>query len=113
MKAEAVPLGERLIEQEADLDRLFASRTVQPASLGAATAAIGDTQGQLRAAHLRYHLAMMDVLTPEQGPTHYGDLPEHILELSREITDKAAPALSEPGRLDALIATVDSASKDA
>jgi hypothetical protein len=48
-----------------------------------------------------------------QGPTHYGDLPEHILGLSQEITDKAAPALSEPGRLDALIATVDSASKDA
>jgi Spy/CpxP family protein refolding chaperone len=73
MKAEAVPLGERLIEQEAELDRLFASRTVQPAPLGAATAAIGDTQGQLRAAHLRYHLEMMDVLTPEQV-RRYGEL---------------------------------------
>jgi len=48
-----------------------------------------------------------------QGPTNYGDLPEHILELSQEITDKAAPALSEPGRLDALIASMDYASKDA
>jgi hypothetical protein len=47
-----------------------------------------------------------------QGPTRYGDLPEVILGLSQEITDKVAPALSRPGNLDALIATVDSA-KDA
>src|SRR5512138_3492095 len=30
MKAEAMPLGARLIEQEADLDRQFASHTVTP-----------------------------------------------------------------------------------
>src|SRR5262249_13912209 len=30
MKAEAVPLGERLLEQEAALDQQFASRTVTP-----------------------------------------------------------------------------------
>ncbi len=35
MKAEAVPLGSKLIEQEADLDRQFASRTVTPESLKA------------------------------------------------------------------------------
>ena len=46
-----------------------------------------------------------------QGPTHYGDLPEIILGLSQEITDKAVPDLSRPGNLDALIATVDSASQ--
>ena len=66
MKAEAVPLGERLIREETELDRLFATKAVRPASLEAATHAIGTTQGALRAAHLRYHLAMMDVLTPEQ-----------------------------------------------
>src|SRR5438477_5512744 len=37
MKAEAVPVGERLIEQETNLDRLFASRQISPASLNAAT----------------------------------------------------------------------------
>jgi Spy/CpxP family protein refolding chaperone len=73
MRAETVPIGERLIQQEADLDSLFASQTVHPANLGAATAAIGATQGQLRAAHLRYHLAMMDVLTPEQV-RRYGEV---------------------------------------
>src|SRR5882757_7174461 len=35
MKAEAVPVGARLIEQEADLDKQFASRTVTPESLKA------------------------------------------------------------------------------
>jgi hypothetical protein len=33
MKAEAVPLGSRLIEQEADLDKQFASRSVTPETL--------------------------------------------------------------------------------
>jgi Spy/CpxP family protein refolding chaperone len=66
MKAEAVSLGERLIEQETDLDRQFATKSVTPASLQAATAEIGTTQGALRGSHLRYHLSMLDVLTPEQ-----------------------------------------------
>src|SRR5215216_3668738 len=35
MKAEAMPLGARLIEQEAELDKQFASRTVTPDSLKA------------------------------------------------------------------------------
>jgi Spy/CpxP family protein refolding chaperone len=66
MKAEAVPLGERLIREEAELDRLFATKAVRPATLDAATSAIGAAQAALRAAHLRYHLAMVDLLTPEQ-----------------------------------------------
>jgi Spy/CpxP family protein refolding chaperone len=66
MKAEAIPLGEHLIQQEAELERLFAEQAVTPANLVKATGAIGVTQGELRAAHLRYHLAMIEVLTPEQ-----------------------------------------------
>jgi Spy/CpxP family protein refolding chaperone len=66
MKAEAVPAGERLIEQEARLDRLFAAREVDAASLAAVTEEIGATQARLRQAHLKYHLAMMDVLSPAQ-----------------------------------------------
>jgi hypothetical protein len=67
MKAEAIPLGEHLIQQEAELERLFAEQAVTPANLVKATGAIGVTQGELRAAHLRYHLAMIEVLTPEQA----------------------------------------------
>jgi hypothetical protein len=66
MKREAVPLGERLIAQEADLDRLFADRVITASSLDRTTAEIGQTQASLRAAHLRYHLTMINVLTPEQ-----------------------------------------------
>jgi hypothetical protein len=66
MKAEAVPLGERLLEQEAALDQLFASRSVTPERLNVATAAISVTQGKLRATHLKYHLQTAQILTPDQ-----------------------------------------------
>jgi hypothetical protein len=66
MKVEAIPLGERPMTQEADLDRQFATQSVTPASLQAASAEIGTMQGALRLAHLRYHLSPLDVLTPEQ-----------------------------------------------
>ena len=66
MKAEAVPVGERLIEQETRLDRLFAERQITPASLRTATEDIGTTQARLREAHLKYHLAMMTVLSADQ-----------------------------------------------
>jgi hypothetical protein len=73
MRAATVPLGERLIAQEADLDRHFATKAVTPASLQAAAAEIGATQGALRGAHLLYHLSTLEVLTPEQV-RRYGEL---------------------------------------
>jgi Spy/CpxP family protein refolding chaperone len=66
MKAETIPLGERIIEEELALDHLFAERRITPDTLTAATSLIGALQGELRAAHLRYHLTMHDLLTPEQ-----------------------------------------------
>jgi hypothetical protein len=66
MKAEPIALGERLIAQEADLDRQFATRTITPAILAAATTRIGQTQAELRATHLPYHLTTVEVLTPDQ-----------------------------------------------
>jgi hypothetical protein len=66
MKAEAVPLGERLIAQETALDRAFAGRTITPRKLAEAMAAIGTTQGELRATHLKYHLSQAAILTPQQ-----------------------------------------------
>jgi hypothetical protein len=67
MKAEAIPLGEQLIALERALDRQFADRTVTAESLGATTAQIGALQGQLRSTHLKYHLAAVDILTPDQS----------------------------------------------
>src|SRR4051794_39763164 len=66
MKMEAVPLGSKLIEQEAELDRQFADRTVTAESLKASTAALATTQGALREAHLKYHLSTASLLTPGQ-----------------------------------------------
>jgi hypothetical protein len=63
MKAEAQPLGSRLIAQETELDRLFASRSITPATLKASTAAIATTQGELRETHLKYHLSTADILS--------------------------------------------------
>jgi Spy/CpxP family protein refolding chaperone len=67
MKREAVPLGERLIAVETALDRQFADRTITAASLGEATRDIASLQGELRLAHLKYHLATLELLTPEQA----------------------------------------------
>ena len=82
MKAEALPLGSKLIEQEADLDKQFASRTVTPESLKASTAAVAVTQGELRETHLKYHLSTVAVLSPGQMQRYaelrgYGDQSMH------------------------------------
>jgi hypothetical protein len=66
MKAETIPLGHRLIDAETELDNAFAKRNITAASLAERTAAIGQVQGALRAAHLRYHLAQTELLTPRQ-----------------------------------------------
>lgn len=66
MKAEARPLGSKLIAQETELDKLFASRAVTPESLRASTAAIAMTQGELRETHLKYHLSTAGILSASQ-----------------------------------------------
>lgn len=82
MRSEAIPMGDRLIEEEAELDRLFANGEVTPANLQAATIVIGATQGRLREIHLKYHLAMREILTAEQVARYrvlrgYGSMRQH------------------------------------
>jgi Spy/CpxP family protein refolding chaperone len=67
MKQEAVALGERLIAAETALDRQFADKTITSSGLGEATRDIASLQGELRLAHLKYHLATLELLTPEQA----------------------------------------------
>jgi Spy/CpxP family protein refolding chaperone len=67
MKQEAVALGERLIAAETALDRQFADKTITTSGLGEATRDIASVQGELRLAHLKYHLATLELLTPEQA----------------------------------------------
>jgi len=66
MKAEAVPIGARLIEQEVALDKQFSDRTVTAESLKTSTAAVAITQGELRETHLKYHLSTAAILSPAQ-----------------------------------------------
>jgi hypothetical protein len=67
MKAESIVNGEKLIAQEADLDRQFANKTITPEILLSLTAEIGRTQAALRATHLKHHLLTFQLLTPMQA----------------------------------------------
>lgn len=66
MKAEAIPVGETLIEQERQLDREFAEQRISSASLNRLTSQIGETQGKLRAVHLKFHLTTAELLSTHQ-----------------------------------------------
>jgi hypothetical protein len=66
MKAETIPIGKRLIAFERDLDLLFAERKITPEVIDEVTARIAAAQGELRAAHLRYHIDMAALLSSEQ-----------------------------------------------
>jgi hypothetical protein len=66
MKQESVTLGVKLIEQEWELDRLFAAGAITPDNLKTATSAIAATMGQLRESHLKYHLSTSALLTQSQ-----------------------------------------------
>lgn len=58
MTAEAQRLGRAIVAQESELDRLFASGCAAAAEVDRLTAEIAALQGQLRAAHLKAHLAI-------------------------------------------------------
>ena len=66
MQAQAIVLGAQVIAGEAALDRLFATGTASDAATLAAAVEVGRAQGALRAHHLRYHIAMREVLSPHQ-----------------------------------------------
>jgi hypothetical protein len=66
MKTEALPIGTKLLEQEAELDKQFSGHTVTPDSLKASMAAVATTQGELRHTHLKYHLSTAALLSPVQ-----------------------------------------------
>jgi hypothetical protein len=73
MKAEAVALGARIIAAESDLDRRFASGAITESTLVDGVREIAALQGELRAAHLKYHLAVARLLTSQQV-AHYAEL---------------------------------------
>ena len=66
MSAAAKPLGIDLIAKEQILDQLFAHGEITPDRLSAATTAIAELQGCLRAVHLSAHLETRALLDPDQ-----------------------------------------------
>ena len=66
MRARAMQLGRAIVERERELDELFAKQTIDERAMDEKVLEIGRLAAELRAAHLRAHLRMRDVLTPEQ-----------------------------------------------
>jgi Spy/CpxP family protein refolding chaperone len=72
-KAAARQLGAAILEAERALDEAFASRRADEAIVRRLTGDIARLQGELRAEHLRAHLAQTALLRPEQVQ-HYAQL---------------------------------------
>lgn len=85
MRAAAMPLGDRIIAREEALEALFRSGAADAGMIDRITSEIAALYGQLRAVHLRTHLATRATLTEPQlamyqtlrgydgvgpGPTH-------------------------------------------
>ena len=66
MRRETIPLGEKLISKQAELDREFSMGTITADRLVHLTREIGITQGALRASHLKYHLMTKGILVAQQ-----------------------------------------------
>lgn len=66
MHQEAVRLGALIVDKEKELDQLFAAQVAQSDALQGLTRQIAQLQGELRLVHLRAHVEMKRLLSPEQ-----------------------------------------------
>jgi Spy/CpxP family protein refolding chaperone len=73
MRKDAIAAGEALLAAEAHLDRMFQMKQVSYDRVEAQTAVSAAQEARLRAIHLNAHVAMMEILTPEQVES-YGRL---------------------------------------
>ena len=65
-KARARTLGEQLVDAERDLDKLFAQRAADAVGVDEATRRVGLLQADLRAEHLKTHVAQTALLSADQ-----------------------------------------------
>ena len=70
MRKDAIAAGEALIAAEAHLDRLFALKQVSYDRIDAQTAVAAGQEARLRAIHLKAHLEIAEILTPEQTESY-------------------------------------------
>ncbi|MEZ5426351.1 MAG: periplasmic heavy metal sensor [Pyrinomonadaceae bacterium] len=66
MKSEAIDLGKRIVDRERELDAFFAGERIDDQTLREKTREIAALQGDLRNVHLRAHLEMKRILSPDQ-----------------------------------------------
>ena len=66
MKKDAIALGRQMVAVEQKIDDEFTDETVTEESLQNNIAKSARIYEQLRFVHLKYHLKMVDILTPEQ-----------------------------------------------
>lgn len=86
MKAKAQELGAQILNAEADLDKAFATSSIDESGARLATKRIAVLQGELRATHLVAHLKTRGLLTSEQIATYNearGYVPDSVPTLRR------------------------------
>ncbi|MBI4495820.1 MAG: periplasmic heavy metal sensor [Deltaproteobacteria bacterium] len=66
MHEEAVRLGKLLIEKEQELENLFAKKHINENEIKTLVLEIARLRGELRFVHLRAHIRMKPILSPEQ-----------------------------------------------
>jgi len=66
MHSLAIKLGKQLINAEKEIDNSFANKKITEKFLRDKVSESADLYGQLRTAHLKAHLSMVDILTPQQ-----------------------------------------------
>ena len=66
MNSTARKLGAQFLEAEAALNAAFADGSIDPDRLESLTMAVAQRRGALRAAHLRAHLEMREILSDKQ-----------------------------------------------
>ncbi len=66
MHEQAVRLGKIIVDREKIVDSLFAEQKIDEIQLQSLISEIAGAQGELRFTHLKAHLEMKKVLTPEQ-----------------------------------------------
>lgn len=65
-KTRARSMGEQLVNAERDLDKLFAQRTADAGAVDTATRRVGLLQADLRAEHLKTHVAQTALMSADQ-----------------------------------------------
>src|SRR5262245_49661752 len=66
MHSAAVPLGAAFVDAEAGLDAAFASSSIDTVALASLVKEASRLEGELRFVHLKAHVELRAVLTPEQ-----------------------------------------------